>query len=158
MRDDPEFECLFRAEFTHIVRTVFLICHDLERAEELTQEAFLQLYRRWETVRFYQRPGAWVRKVAVRLAVRSVKEEGRRRQAERNITLPGVDESDWDVLDLLRELPARQRAVVVLHYVEDAPVTRIAEVLGCSPATVKVHLFRARQRLSAQLPEPHHGH
>jgi RNA polymerase sigma factor (sigma-70 family) len=155
-RDDASFERLYRAEFAHVLRTVFLICHDMPEAEELTQEAFLRLFRRWDSVRHFDRPGAWVRKVAVRLAVRAVGDGHRRRSAERSTYPVVVDDADAEVLDAIRLLPGRQRAVVVLHYFEDAPVTQIAEQLGCSPATVRVHLFRARQHLSALLPAVPH--
>jgi RNA polymerase sigma-70 factor (ECF subfamily) len=156
-RDDPDFERLYRAEYAHVLRTVFLICHDLAEAEELTQEAFLRLVRRWDSVRGFDRPGAWVRKVAVRLAVRAVGDRKRRHSAERSAYPAVIDEVDVEVLEAVRQLPGRQRAAVVLHYFEDAPVIRIAEILGCSPATVKVHLFRARQQLSALLPAVNHG-
>jgi RNA polymerase sigma-70 factor (ECF subfamily) len=154
--DDASYERLYRAEFAHVLRTVFLICHDLAEAEELTQEAFLRLFRRWDSVRHFDRPGAWVRKVAIRLAVRAVGNGRRRRAAERASFPVRVDESDAEVMEAVHRLPGRQRAVVVLHYFDDASVMQIAELLGCSPATVKVHLFRARQHLSAALPEVLH--
>ena len=47
----------------------------------------------------------------------------------------------------LRQISPRQQAAVVLHYQTDLPVSEIARLLGMSPATVKVHLFRGRKRL-----------
>jgi RNA polymerase sigma factor (sigma-70 family) len=52
---------------------------------------------------------------------------------------------------LLRRLPKKQRAVVVLRYYEDLPDSDIAELLGCSPSTVRVHAFKALGRLRAEL-------
>jgi len=52
------------------------------------------------------------------------------------------------------QLPARQRAVVVLHYLDDLPVSEVAAVLGCSEGTVKTHLHRARRALAGTLGEP----
>jgi RNA polymerase sigma-70 factor (ECF subfamily) len=60
---------------------------------------------------------------------------------------------DVDVQRSLLRLPARQRAVVVLHYFEDRPVREVAELLGVEEATVKVHLHRARSRLRQLLGE-----
>ena len=68
-RVDPEYEWLFDAEFQHVVRAVFLIVHDAELAEDLTQEAFIRLLQQWRRVSRYDRPGAWVRRVALNLAL-----------------------------------------------------------------------------------------
>jgi RNA polymerase sigma-70 factor (ECF subfamily) len=47
----------------------------------------------------------------------------------------------------LKRLPPKQRAVFVLFYLEDRPTTEIADLLGVAPATVSVHLHRARRKL-----------
>jgi RNA polymerase sigma-70 factor (ECF subfamily) len=64
---------------------------------------------------------------------------------------------DLDLARALLRLPARQRAAVVLHYLEDRPVEEIAVTLGVSASTVKHHLLRARARLAAVLGEDHEG-
>lgn len=53
----------------------------------------------------------------------------------------------------VRLLPLKQRTAVVLFYFEDRPVAEVAQLLGCSPATARVHLHRARRRLAALLGE-----
>jgi Sigma-70 region 2 len=53
------------------LRSVFLIVRDRGRAEEITQEAFVKLYTHWRRVARYDRPDAWVRRVAIRMAIRS---------------------------------------------------------------------------------------
>ncbi len=58
------------------------------------------------------------------------------------------DASFWAVV---RALPERQRAAVVLYYVEDLAVAEIAEILSVSVGTVKTSLFMARQSLAATL-------
>ena len=60
---------------------------------------------------------------------------------------------DDAVLAAVRALPPAQRAAVVLFYFEDRPVSEIAEILDCSPATAKVHLHRARKKLAEFLGE-----
>lgn len=151
---DPEFERLFDAEFASVMRTVFLICHDYYRAQDLAQDAFVELLRKWDRVSRYDRPGAWVRRVAIRLAVRSVQRERMRRHAEQTAGPPLSHEpADLDVMDAVKTLPAQQRAAVVLYYFEDATVADIAEVLGCSPSTARVHLHRARERVRHLLAE-----
>ena len=60
-----------------------------------------------------------------------------------------VDLPDREVWDLVRRLPKRQAQAVALHYLEDLPVSEIAEILECSPGSVKTHLSRGRQALRA---------
>lgn len=76
------FDEVFVAEFTSVERTVFLIVHDREVAKEVTQDAFVALLRAWWKVSRYERPGAWVRRVAIRLAVRAVRKHESRSRAE----------------------------------------------------------------------------
>jgi RNA polymerase sigma-70 factor (ECF subfamily) len=60
---------------------------------------------------------------------------------------------DLDVLRAVRELPSSQRAAVALFYLEDRPVSEVAEILSCSEMTAKVHLHRARKRLAELIGE-----
>ena len=60
---------------------------------------------------------------------------------------------DVDLADALRRLPVRQRTCVLLFYFEDRPISEIVDILGISDGAVKVHLHRARQRLSELLRE-----
>ncbi len=97
MRDtDPEFEWTFRSEYQTVLRTVFFIVNDHPGAEDITQEDFIQLLAHWKKVSRYDRPGAWVRRVAIRLAVRTAKRDKARAQTEESIgrqdvSLPDVD-------------------------------------------------------------------
>jgi RNA polymerase sigma factor (sigma-70 family) len=147
------FEEVFVAEFPAVERTVFLIVHDREMAKEVTQEAFVALLRSWWKVSRYQRPGAWVRRVAIHLAVRAARRDESRARAELRAAEPQdwADARDLDVLRAVRCLPARQRAAVVLFYFEDRSVEDVADLLSCSPQTARVHLHRGRQRLGKLL-------
>ena len=90
---DREFEELFDAEFPAVVRAAFVVCQDLGRAEDLAQEAFLELLRHWRRVSRYDRPGAWVRRVAIRKAVQVTKREARRSWFERRAATATVSAS-----------------------------------------------------------------
>ena len=154
MDSDTEFEWLFREEFPAVMRSVFLICHDASRSQDITQDAFVQLLRHWKKVSRYERPGAWVRRVAIRLTLQSVRKERLRSILEREVDPPVPSGSvDVDVMKAIRTLPRMQRAAVVLFYFEDLPVGEIAEIMGCAPATARVHLHRARSRLGELLDE-----
>ncbi len=149
-----EFERIFRATYPSVLRTTFLVLHDRGRAEDVTQDAFLRLYERWRGVSAIEHPQAWVRRVAVRAAVRAA-QQARLRTAP----LPDDERPTWDDVpdvDLARAVAAlapQQRAAVALFYLDDLPVEDVARHLGVSTSTVKQHLFRARSRLASLLSE-----
>ena len=151
---DEAYEWFFRAEFPAVLRTVFLILHDRGRSEDVTQEAFIQLLVHWRKVSRYERPEAWVRRVAIRQAIRALRRERVRALLERETAADaGPDVPDVDLARAVQRLPVMQRSAVVLFYFEDRPVTEIAFILGISEGTVKVHLHRARRRLAELLGE-----
>jgi RNA polymerase sigma factor (sigma-70 family) len=151
---DLGFDWLFEAEFPAVMRTVYLIVHDRARAEDITQDAFVQLLRHWRKVSRYDRPGAWVRRVAIRLATDAVRRDRVRSLLERNVEPPTTrGPVDVDVIRAVGRLGGMQRAAVVLFYFEDLPLSEIASILRCSEATVRVHLHRARKRLAELLGE-----
>jgi RNA polymerase sigma factor (sigma-70 family) len=152
--DADAFAWFFRAEFPAVLKTVWLVVHDRGRAEEITQDAFVQLLLHWPKVARYQRPDAWVRRVAIRMAVRALRRAALGRALERELETPALPAPvDVDLVAAVRRLPAAQRAAVVLFYYEDRPVAEIAQILGCAEATAKVHLHKARRRLAELLGE-----
>jgi RNA polymerase sigma-70 factor (ECF subfamily) len=151
---DVEYAWFFRAEFPGVLRTVFLILHDRGRSEDVTQEAFIELLVHWRKVSRYERPEAWVRRVAVRKAVRALRRERMRALVEREAAADvGPDVPDVDLARAVQQLPVMQRSAVVLFYFEDRPVAETAFILGISDGAVKVHLHRARRRLAELLGE-----
>ena len=152
-----EFTSFFRQEFAPVLRTVELILRDHGRAEELTQDAFVQLMRHWSKISTYERPDAWVRRVAIHLALRALQRE-RLWQLVRSRLLPTepARPSRYDLDGAIRQLPGSQRAAIVLHYYEDRPTADVAAVLGCSESTARVHLHHARKRLAELLREGDH--
>lgn len=156
---DEAFSWFFRSEYPSVVRTVAVILQDREQARDVAQEAFIQLMTHWEKVSGYDRPEAWVRRVAIRLAMRGRNRDVLRRTRERlggpPQPLPGTGEvpSSMDLMTAVRRLPPAQRAAVALFYYEDQPVSEVAAIMGCTPSTARVHLHHARQRLGRLLGE-----
>jgi RNA polymerase sigma-70 factor (ECF subfamily) len=149
---DEAFEAFFMAEHGPVLRTVTLILRDRQAAEDVTQEAFYRLLVHWRKVSQYERPGAWLRRVAIRAAMRS------RARSQRSETESDRGHGDdaatrLDVGEALRHLSPAQRSAVVLFYYEDHPLTEIASLMSCSEGTVKTHLHRARERLAPMLGE-----
>jgi RNA polymerase sigma-70 factor (ECF subfamily) len=153
------FDQFYRREYAAVVALAFALCGRGGAAEDLAQEAFLRAYQRWSKVSGYDRPDAFVRRVVVNLAV-SV---ARRRAAEGRAvvglavgarssveSLEPMDAAFWHEV---RSLPRRQAQTVALFYLEDRSAEEIAEILHCSPSTVRVHLHRGRATLEQRLEE-----
>ena len=152
----PAFEDLFAREFPRVARTIHHIVGDRARAEEVTQDAFLELLRHWRTIASYDRPDLWVRRVAIRKAQRERHRAWRRVELERSTAGDVAIEVQTpapEVLTAVRRLAPRQRAVVVLFYFEDRPMTEIADILGCSESTGWSQLHTARRHLAQALAE-----
>ncbi len=151
-----DYTSFYRAEFTHVARTVFLIVGDRQRAEDITQDAFLTLLQHWPKVHRYERPGAWVRRVAIRRAGKHVRRERLRARIERQSEPSPITndrQADVDLLHAIRVLPGQQRAAVVLYYFEDRSIAEIVDLLDCTESAAKVWLHRARHRLAELLKE-----
>lgn len=149
-----DYTAFFRAEFAPVLRTVALMLRDQGRAEETTQDAFIQLLHNWPRISRYDRPEAWVRRVAVRLAMRVIRREKLWALVRLDL-LPFAPPSPsrFDIPTAIRGLSGSQRAAIVLYYYEDRPVAEIAAILGCSGPTARVHLHRGRTRLRQLLGE-----
>jgi RNA polymerase sigma factor (sigma-70 family) len=148
------FEVVFRSSYASVLRTVFVILHDRDRAEEVTQDAFLRLFEKWGGLRRVEYPAAYARTCAVRAAIR----QGRRNKvvvvvSEVHATAAPDQLPDVDLARAVASLPVRQRAAVALFYLDDRPVEEVAELLGVSGSTVKQHLHRARATLAGVLAE-----
>ena len=149
------YAAFFRAEFAAVTRTAYLVLHDRDAAEDVAQDAFTQLYLHWARISGYDRPDAWVRRIAVRMAVRAASRQRFLGTLLGRLEAPRVESgADLDLAAAMRRLPPQQRAAVALHYYEDRPLAEVAQILNCSHATAKVHVFKARRRLAALLGEP----
>ncbi len=87
---DAEFAWFFRNEFEALVRTMYLIVHDREQARDIAQDAFVQLFTRWRRISQYEQPEAWVRRVGIRMAMRSVRRERLRPRLERELDVASL--------------------------------------------------------------------
>lgn len=155
MRESQEtYESFFKAEYEQVMRSAYLVMYDADGARDVAQEAFVQLLRHWPKISRYDKPEAWVRRVAIRLAVKAAKKQQVIAPLEDTDGTVLLDvRSDMDLGRAVAALPGKQRAALVLFYFEDRPVEEIAEILECSAATVKVHLHRARKKLAKLLGE-----
>ncbi len=161
-RATVDFDSFYRLEFASMVALAKAICGDHQQAEDLAQEAMSRAHRNWSKVSGYERPGAWLRRVTINLAL------SRRRRFQRELLMlrrsaaaqrlapdqqqpGGPDDEVWQAV---RRLPPKQRAAIALFYQEDQSTADIAAALGCTVSTATSHLSQARSRLAIMLDEP----
>ncbi|MFI6585579.1 SigE family RNA polymerase sigma factor [Embleya sp. NPDC050493] len=166
MRDDEDlrtdFDALYASTSRRLIASVYQLTGDVTEAEDAVHEAFARAWERWPTVSATRDPAAWVRKVALRLAVSSWRRTRNRLRAHLRLGGPGhIPDPTPDHVDLvwaLRRLPVGQRLVVVLFHLYDLPIEEIADDLGISPGAVRVRLTRARRALADDLTTTAHSH
>lgn len=142
-----EFVELYEDRYQPMVRYAYLLVGTTEVAEELVQEAFLQVRRNWHRA---DHPKAYLRTTVTNLCRSHHRRKGvqlRRRPAP---TGPAQLEAD-EMWDAIATLPFRQRAVIVLRFYEDLPEAQIAELLGCATGTVASSLHRGLAKLRKEL-------
>lgn len=148
-----------------LLRSAYLITWDFAEAEDLVQECLFKVARRWPRVKKMGWPVAYARTVLIHLAL----DEGKRRSQRRSELRPeptalleahrddaaagilGRVETSIDLLEVLRKLPPRQRAALVLRYFDDLSEAEVADVMGCSVGTVKSTTSRALGRLRREV-------
>ena len=148
-----DFEAFVGARRNALLRTAYLLTGDHHDAEDLVQTTLLKVVPKWH--RIGERPEHYVRKV---LARESVNRWRRRRWREVSTHLTpdlqqreGPDAVDRMVLlEDLRRLSPRQRAVLVLRYFDDLSEADTAAALGISVGTVKSHTRDALAHLRNQ--------
>ncbi|MEO6715250.1 MAG: sigma-70 family RNA polymerase sigma factor [Mycobacteriales bacterium] len=153
-----DYDSFYRAELPGVLGCLYSLTGSWPISEDLAQESFLRSYARWPEVSNLDRPGAWVRRVALNLAAsrfRRLAAEARAlvRLSSRTTVAAAdrLDEDDERFWAAVRSLPRRQGQVVALHYGDDQSLADVAEVLGCAEGTVKAHLHSARKTLTALL-------
>jgi RNA polymerase sigma-70 factor (sigma-E family) len=144
------------------VRFARFMVGDEHRAEDVVQDVLARAYLRWDRITRSDQPDVYVRQAIVNAARSWWRRKSNREWPvdERFEPLleqvaPGEVDTEAVERDALwrriRRLPQRQRAVLVLRYYEDLDDSTIAEVLGCSQATVRGHAMRALNTLRGHL-------
>jgi len=150
---EDQFVEYFRARAQPLRRLAYALCGDWHTAEDLVQLTFVRLYRRWPSIRD-ETVNAYSRQVLVNAFLTHRRD--RRRESlmadppERAAS--GADPTDGlAVRRALADLAPRQRAAVVLRYLEDLPVAEVAALLEISEGTVKSQTARAIQSMRGAL-------
>ncbi len=155
---DDDYTRFVATRLPALRRVAYLLCQDWHQADDLVQIAITRLYVHWSRASAMDHPEAYVRTIVVREYL-----SHRRSAWARRVSLYGEAPesagpwSDRDsALDLnaaLAALPPRQRATLVLRFYCDLSVDQAAEVLGCTPGTVKSQTSKGLDSLR-QVLEP----
>jgi RNA polymerase sigma-70 factor (sigma-E family) len=150
------------ARLPAVLRFATALTGDPDLAKDLVQEVLIRVSGRWQEIGQLDRPEAYVRKMVVNEYL-----SWRRRSwrlipsgMSSHLAAPASpDPADGYVerqalLAELAKLSRRRRTALVLRYYEGFSDAEIAEVMGCSPSTVRGHVFRALAALRVELAEP----
>ena len=165
--DEDAFAALFEAHKRRIYSLCLRMTGNTAEAEDLTQETFLQLYRKISTFRGESAFSTWLHRLAVNVVLMHLRKKGLQQ-----VSLDEVDNSqdepvkrDYGSDDTrligsvdriglqkaIADLPPGYRAVFVLHDVEGYEHNEIAEIMGCSVGNSKSQLHKARMKLRERL-------
>jgi RNA polymerase sigma-70 factor (sigma-E family) len=156
---DEAVVALYHSHYVALVRTAVLLVGDVATAEDVVQDSFIATYRAWWRLRGTSRALPYLRRAVMNRA-RSVLRQralaGRHADGpEPNIASAEEDAPETlapsSVLAALDALSPRQRQVIVLRYYADLSEAQIADALGVTTGSVKVHATRALDSLRAAL-------
>lgn len=147
------------------------LTHDPAEADDLLQETFLRVHRKLESLKDPANLSVWLYRIATHLCYDRFRQASRRgvtqpfdTRSDDDETVPAEDADTPSLLqviersemsacirEFIEQLPDDYRTVILLHDLHGMTNPEIAQALGCSLATVKIRLHRARQKLKASL-------
>jgi len=155
---ETEFIAFVEQRSSALIRVAYALTGDQRAAEDLVQGALAKAYARWSKIHGDAEP--YVRRIIYNDRASGWRRPAR--QAELSVAelperaAPGRHDHDVTLRITLRQallsLPPRQRAVLVLRFLEDRTIEETAEVLGCRPGTVASQTSRALAKLRDLVP------
>jgi RNA polymerase sigma-70 factor (ECF subfamily) len=154
-RTGLDFEGFFHAEYEQLLRTMYLLCRDLEEARDLSQEAMARALERWDRVRRAESPRAYVYAIAFNLRRSALRRAAvalrHRADPARGPEPDRIAEEREELRRLLRSLPRTQLEALLLVAWVGLSSEEAARVLGIDPASVRGRVHRARVTLRAKV-------
>jgi RNA polymerase sigma-70 factor, ECF subfamily len=159
-----DFEALYQRHSREVWALAYARWMNADTAMDITQEAFLRLWKQWEEGEKILNPRAWLLRVARNLAEDHAKSAFRRNGTHPPQTMNGVRSTDPLPLECLereetfgqlrnelKHLSEADREILTLRYALDYDTNQIAEALEINATAVHMRLSRARQRLAERL-------
>jgi RNA polymerase sigma-70 factor (sigma-E family) len=153
---DAALSRLFEAHHADTVRLAFYLTGSWPVAEDLAQEAFVRLWRRWGGLRDHHAALSYLRATVVNLSRSALRRRLLELRHQRPIGEGGYDSdlvTRLEVARALAALPAGKRACVVLRHLVDLSVEETAAVLGISTGSVKSQTHKGLRLLEAALSD-----
>lgn len=155
MRDAAEFEAFYAGSSRRVLGQLYAMIGNRAEVEDAVADAYMKAWDRWHTVRDYDNPEAWVRRVAYRNAVSAWRKTMSRLRAHHRDTgereVDALNPDHVALVHALRQIPANQRRVIVLHHLAGLSVTEIAAETETPANTIKTWLVRGRQAMAEHL-------
>jgi RNA polymerase sigma-70 factor (ECF subfamily) len=149
------FEQLLDKYETKVFHMAMAVLRDAGRAEEVTQDIFLKLWRSLPAYDGRAAVGTWLYTIARNSCLSAARSESYRRNeildASREPCAADIPEPDFELMKCIDQLPESQRLVIRLFYLEEKRIEEVAEMLGMPQGTVKSHLHRARVALGEMM-------
>lgn len=154
-------EALFAREYVRLVRAAVLLVGDRESAEDVVQDAFVGVHRRWGRFADPDRVGGYLHRAVVNGCRSVLRHRAVVRRTPPVLAVPAADAADEvlgramraEVFAALSALPRRQREVLVLRHYLDLSEAEIAASLRISAGSVKTHASRGAAALRARLQQ-----
>lgn len=158
---EQEFRQFVAARQGALFRAALLLTGHREDAEDLLQTALAKVAQKWDSLKPFSSPDAYVRRVLYNQRVSWWRRSRSRHETSMADVMDREPRGDFASDSALRialrrvlsELTVRQRAIVVLRFYEDLPESEVAEILGCTVGTVRSQTHRTLARLRASHPE-----
>jgi len=152
---DGSLDDLYTQSYRRLVAQLHAVTGNRQEAEDVVQEAFMRAMGRWDDVRTYDAPEAWLRTVALNLA------RSRWRRAVRGAAAlvkhgvpheePELSPDHVALMTAMKGLPEAQREALVLHHFVGLSVDEVAASVGAPSGTIKARLSRGRTALAGKL-------
>jgi RNA polymerase sigma-70 factor (ECF subfamily) len=161
-----EFEDFLHTHERPVLNYLWRMTGDEALAHDLTQETFLRAWQRYSVIRGYERPRAWLFRVATNLALTQRKRASSRETSLEDAPPPSGSDPAWRLAesDLVRrtlmELPPKRRAALVLREVYGFSSAEVGKTLGMTEVAVRMALHRGREQFRAlylRAGGPDHG-
>jgi RNA polymerase sigma-70 factor (ECF subfamily) len=155
---DQSFASIVEATAPRMLRLAARLLGDLAEAEDVVQESYVNMYRALSERRFDGRSSleTWIYRVVTNRAIDVLRARqartrgeglGAREPSAGVVATPEARLALRELAAWLDQLPAEQRAALVLKEIEGLNTAEVAAVLGCSEGAVEQRLVRARQAL-----------
>lgn len=171
---DFSYDRFIRPNEGQMTRVVWRIVRNPEDAEDTLQDALSTIWKKRRLVCGHPNPRALILKICINAAYDMLRKRRRRRKHEKSSTLhlhsqqedkPDLanpvtashtsaldqlvqEETEGEILEAIGRLPRKQAVAVLMRIVKEQPYEVIAQAMGCSESTVRIHVARGRARLN----------